>query len=51
MSGAKRDLHSGRYDGVEPNPLHGLCLLRGQLKGEDEKINIPEFLLHHLSLT
>ena len=42
VSGAKTDLHSGGYGGIAPNPLHGLCLLLGRLKGEDGRINIPQ---------
>ncbi|MEZ4600411.1 MAG: dipeptidase [Syntrophotaleaceae bacterium] len=40
--GAARDLHSGSYGGVAPNPIHGLCLLLSRLKGEDGAIHIPE---------
>lgn len=42
MRGAARDLHSGSYGGVAPNPVHGLCVLISRLKGEDGVINIPE---------
>jgi acetylornithine deacetylase/succinyl-diaminopimelate desuccinylase-like protein len=42
VSGAQRDLHSGSYGGVAPNPLHALCLLLGRLKGEDGEIHIPQ---------
>lgn len=42
VSGARRDLHSGSYGGVAPNPLHALCLLLSRLKGEDGQIAIPE---------
>lgn len=40
--GPERDLHSGSYGGVAPNPIHALCLLISRLKGEDGVINIPE---------
>jgi acetylornithine deacetylase/succinyl-diaminopimelate desuccinylase-like protein len=40
--GAARDLHSGSYGGVAPNPIHALCLLISRLKGEDGVIRIPE---------
>lgn len=42
VSGAKKDLHSGSYGGVAPNPLHALCLLISRLKGEGGVIDIPE---------
>jgi acetylornithine deacetylase/succinyl-diaminopimelate desuccinylase-like protein len=42
VSGAQRDLHSGAYGGVAPNPLHALCLLLSRLKGEDGVIQIPK---------
>lgn len=42
VSGAGRDLHSGAYGGIAPNPLHALCLLISRLKGEDGSIQIPE---------
>lgn len=42
VSGALTDMHSGRFGGIAPNPLHALCLLISSLKGEDGKINIPE---------
>lgn len=42
VAGAKTDLHSGRFGGVAPNPIHALCVLISRLKGEDGIINIPE---------
>jgi acetylornithine deacetylase/succinyl-diaminopimelate desuccinylase-like protein len=42
MHGARRDLHSGSYGGVAPNPVHALCVLISRLKGEDGTIRIPE---------
>lgn len=39
--GAKRDLHSGMYGGVAPNPIHALALVLAGLKGQDGRINIP----------
>ncbi len=39
--GAKRDLHSGVYGGVAPNPLHALALVLAGLKGPDGHINLP----------
>jgi acetylornithine deacetylase/succinyl-diaminopimelate desuccinylase-like protein len=40
--GARRDLHSGAYGGVAPNPLHALALVLSGLKGTDGRITIPE---------
>lgn len=40
LKGASRDLHSGTYGGIAPNPLHGLCLLLSRLKGEDGVLHI-----------
>lgn len=42
VTGARTDLHSGRYGGVAPNPIHALCVLVSRLKGEDGIIQIPE---------
>jgi len=39
--GARRDLHSGMYGGVAPNPIHALALVLAGLKGPDGHINIP----------
>ncbi len=39
--GAQRDLHSGQYGGVAPNPIHALALVLAGLKGPDGRINIP----------
>jgi acetylornithine deacetylase/succinyl-diaminopimelate desuccinylase-like protein len=39
--GAKRDLHSGVFGGVAPNPLHSLALVLAELKGANGRINIP----------
>jgi acetylornithine deacetylase/succinyl-diaminopimelate desuccinylase-like protein len=39
--GARRDLHSGVYGGVAPNPLHALALVLAGLKGPDGRINLP----------
>lgn len=41
VRGAKRDLHSGSYGGVAPNPIHALCLLLARLKGEHGRIDVP----------
>jgi len=39
--GAERDLHSGVFGGVAPNPLHALALALAGLKGPDGRINLP----------
>ncbi len=39
--GARRDLHSGSYGGVAPNPLHALAIIIGRLKDADGHIHIP----------
>jgi acetylornithine deacetylase/succinyl-diaminopimelate desuccinylase-like protein len=44
MHGAQRDLHSGSFGGVAPNPVHALCVLIDRLKGADGVIHIPELL-------
>src|SRR5437588_31394 len=41
VRGAKRDLHSGSYGGVAPNPLHALALIIGGFVGEGAKTVIP----------
>lgn len=49
--GARRDLHSGSYGGVAPNPIHALALVLAGLKGVDGRITIPEIYerLHPIS--
>ncbi len=39
--GAKRDLHSGEFGGVAPNPLHALALIIAGLKDAQGRIHIP----------
>jgi acetylornithine deacetylase/succinyl-diaminopimelate desuccinylase-like protein len=41
--GAKRDLHSGIYGGIAPNPLHALALILAGLKDREGHIHIPGF--------
>lgn len=41
VHGAKRDLHSGVYGGVAPNPLHALALIIAGLKDAQGHIHIP----------
>lgn len=41
VRGAKRDLHSGAYGGVAPNPLHTLALIIVGLKDAGGRIHIP----------
>jgi acetylornithine deacetylase/succinyl-diaminopimelate desuccinylase-like protein len=43
VQGAERDLHSGLYGGVAPNPLEALARIITGLKGADGKILIPGF--------
>jgi acetylornithine deacetylase/succinyl-diaminopimelate desuccinylase-like protein len=43
VRGAKRDLHSGSYGGVAPNPLHALALILSGLKDREGHIHIPGF--------
>ena len=40
-NGPERDLHSGVYGGIAPNPIQALAWLLGDLKGRDGRINIP----------
>lgn len=39
--GAARDLHSGSYGGIAPNPLQALAWIIADLKGRDGIINVP----------
>jgi Acetylornithine deacetylase/Succinyl-diaminopimelate desuccinylase and related deacylases len=41
VRGAKRDLHSGVYGGIAPNPLHALAIIISRLKDADGHIHIP----------
>src|SRR5437763_15335663 len=41
VCGAKRDLHSGSYGGIAPNPLHALALIIAGLKDAQGHIHIP----------
>ena len=41
VQGAKRDLHSGTYGGVAPNPLHALAIMISRLKDAEGHIHIP----------
>ena len=41
--GPARDLHSGLYGGVAPNPIFGLIELLAKCKGADGRILIPGF--------
>jgi acetylornithine deacetylase/succinyl-diaminopimelate desuccinylase-like protein len=40
-TGAARDLHSGVYGGIAPNPIQALAWVLADLKGRDGTINIP----------
>ena len=46
VHGAKRDLHSGSYGGVAPNPLHALALIIAGLKDAGGHIHIPGLYDH-----
>jgi acetylornithine deacetylase/succinyl-diaminopimelate desuccinylase-like protein len=39
--GARRDLHSGSYGGVAPNPIHSLAIIISRLKDAHGHIHIP----------
>ena len=41
VRGAQRDLHSGKFGGVAPNPLHALALIIAGLKDAAGHIHIP----------
>src|SRR5579863_5673903 len=41
VHGAQRDLHSGEFGGVAPNPLHALALIIAGLKDAEGHIHIP----------
>jgi acetylornithine deacetylase/succinyl-diaminopimelate desuccinylase-like protein len=41
VQGAQRDLHSGGYGGVAPNPLHALAIIISRLKDAEGHIHIP----------
>jgi acetylornithine deacetylase/succinyl-diaminopimelate desuccinylase-like protein len=41
VHGARRDLHSGTYGGIAPNPLHALAIIISKLKDEQGHIHIP----------
>lgn len=43
VQGARRDLHSGLYGGVAPNPLQALAEIITALKDRDGRIHIPGF--------
>jgi acetylornithine deacetylase/succinyl-diaminopimelate desuccinylase-like protein len=38
---AARDMHSGVYGGIAPNPLQALAWVLADLKGRDGRINLP----------
>jgi len=41
VRGPKRDLHSGEFGGIAPNPLHALALIIASLKDAGGHIHIP----------
>jgi acetylornithine deacetylase/succinyl-diaminopimelate desuccinylase-like protein len=46
VQGAQRDLHSGTYGGIAPNPLHALAIIISRLKDADGHIHIPGLYDH-----
>jgi acetylornithine deacetylase/succinyl-diaminopimelate desuccinylase-like protein len=46
VRGARRDLHSGSYGGVAPNPMHALALIIAGLKDAQGHIHIPGLYDH-----
>jgi acetylornithine deacetylase/succinyl-diaminopimelate desuccinylase-like protein len=44
--GARRDLHSGEFGGVAPNPLHALALVLAGLKDAQGRIHLPGLYEH-----
>ncbi len=43
VSGAREDLHSGRYGGTVANPVHVLAELLATLHGNDGSVSVPGF--------
>lgn len=43
VTGAATDLHSGRYGGAVPNPLHALCAILASLHDRDGTVAVPGF--------
>ncbi|MDT4964010.1 MAG: hypothetical protein QOF87_3657, partial [Pseudonocardiales bacterium] len=43
VTGANRDLHSGRYGGTVANPVHGLVQILGSLHDPDGRITVAGF--------
>ncbi len=41
VRGAQRDLHSGEFGGIAPNPLHSLAIIIAGLKDSEGHIHIP----------
>ena len=44
LAAAARDLHSGSYGGIAPNPAQGMCELLASLHTPDGMIAVPGFL-------
>jgi acetylornithine deacetylase/succinyl-diaminopimelate desuccinylase-like protein len=44
VSGASKDLHSGRHGGSAPNPIQALARLLASLHGEDGRVAVDGFL-------
>jgi acetylornithine deacetylase/succinyl-diaminopimelate desuccinylase-like protein len=43
VTGAGRDLHSGRYGGTVQNPVHALAVLLAGLHADDGRVAVPGF--------
>ncbi|MCS7154010.1 MAG: dipeptidase [Bacteroidia bacterium] len=43
VQGPQRDLHSGSFGGVAPNPALALAEILSQLKGSDGRVKVPGF--------
>ena len=43
VTGAREDLHSGRYGGTVANPLHALCEILASLHTSDGRVAVPGF--------
>jgi acetylornithine deacetylase/succinyl-diaminopimelate desuccinylase-like protein len=43
VTGASKDLHSGRHGGGAPNPIAALAALMASMHGEDGRVSVPGF--------
>ncbi|MBO9134347.1 dipeptidase [Rhizobium sp. B230/85] len=44
VTGASKDLHSGRHGGSAPNPIRALAILLASLHGDDGRVSVDGFL-------